>query len=140
MAHIAEFTTAQIDDWLRSLPYSGVTRNNYKRLLGVLFSYAVSRRYIPINPAREAQKAKVKPEKPGILTAAQSTRLLQGASPEILPAIALGLFAGLRPEAEVWRLDWSCIDLGEKLIRREQIQERCLGPLRHNQRESRGLA
>jgi hypothetical protein len=50
--HIADFTTAQVDDWLRSLPHSGVTRNNYKRLLGVLFSYAVSRQYIPSNPAR----------------------------------------------------------------------------------------
>jgi integrase len=114
--HIADFTTAQIDDWLRSLPHSAVTRNNYKRLLGVLFSYAVSRHYLPTNPAREAEKAKVKPEKPGILTVEQAIRLLNNSRPEILPAVALGLFAGLRPEAEVWRLDWSCIDLHEKLI------------------------
>jgi integrase len=114
--HIADFTGPQIDDWLRSLPHSGVTRNNYKRLLGVLFSYAVSRSYLPANPARQAEKAKVKPEKPGILTTEQAERLLRGAKPEILPAIAIGLFAGLRPEAEVWRLDWSAIDLDEKLI------------------------
>jgi integrase len=114
--HIADFTTAQIDDWLRGLPHCGVTRNNYKRLLGVLFSYAVSRQYIPSNPARAAEKAKVRPEKPGILTVEQAIRLLRNSRPNILPGIALGLFAGLRPEAEVWRLDWSCIDLKEGLI------------------------
>jgi integrase len=113
---ISEFTPPAIDDWLRSLPHSPVTRNNYKRLLGVLFSYAVSRDYIPSNPAQKAEKAKVKPEKPGILTVEQASRLLRGANDEILPAIAIGLFGGLRPEAEVWRLDWSAIDLKEKLI------------------------
>jgi integrase/recombinase XerD len=41
---------------------------------------------------------------------------LTAAKPEILPAIAVGLFAGLRPEAEIWRLDWSQIDLTERLI------------------------
>jgi integrase len=113
---IAEFTAPAIDDWLRSLPHGAVTRNNYKRLLGVLFSYAVSRDYIPSNPAQKAEKAKVKPERPGILTVEQASRLLQSANEEILPAIAIGLFAGLRPEAEIWRLDWSAIDLKEKLI------------------------
>jgi hypothetical protein len=52
---IAEFTAPAIDDWLRSLPHSPVTRNNYKRLLGVLFSHAVSRDYIPSNPAQKAE-------------------------------------------------------------------------------------
>lgn len=113
---ISEFTAPSIDDWLRSLPHSPVTRNNYKRLLGVLFPYAVSRNYIPSNPAQKAEKAKVKPEKPGILTVEQASRLLRSADAEILPAIAIGLFAGLRPEAEIWRLDWSAIDLKEKLI------------------------
>jgi len=113
---IAEFTAPAIDDWLRGLPHSPVTRNNYKRLLGVLFSCAESRNYIPSNPAQKTEKAKVKPEKPGILSVEQVSRLLRAASDEILPAIAIGLFAGLRPEAEVWRLDWSAIDLKEKLI------------------------
>lgn len=113
---IADFTGPQIDDWLRDLPHSAVTRNNYKRLLGVLFSYALSRNYVQANPALQAARAKVTPERPGILTAGQAKRLLEGAKPEILPAIAIGLFAGLRPEAEIWRLNWSAIDLEEKLI------------------------
>lgn len=82
---IAEFTAAEIDDWLRGLPHSPVTRNNYKRLLGVLFSYAEARNYIPSNPAQKTEKAKVKPEKPGILTVEQAARLLRSAGGEIFP-------------------------------------------------------
>jgi integrase len=46
----------------------------------------------------------------------EARALLEGATPEFVPIIALGLFAGLRPEAEVWRLDWSHIDLDAREI------------------------
>jgi integrase len=39
----------------------------------------------------------------------QATALLVNAAPEVLPYIAIGLFAGLR-RAEIERLDWSEID------------------------------
>ena len=113
---MTEFSTARIDDWLRALPHGAVTRNDYRRLLGVLFSYAMKRGYCLTNPAKGASKAKNVAKPPGILTAAQAAGLLANAEPEILPAIALGLFAGLRPESEVWRLDWSHIDLETGLI------------------------
>jgi integrase len=50
--------------------------------------------------------------KPGILTVTQAARLLESATPDILPYIAIGLFAGLR-RAELERLDWSEIDFAE---------------------------
>src|SRR5205823_5459828 len=87
-----------------------------RRLLGVLFSYATKRGYCLSNPAKDTSKAKHVAKPPGILTAAQAASLLVNAEPEILPAIALGLFAGLRPESEVWRLDWAHIDFETGLI------------------------
>ena len=113
---ISELSTSTIDDWLRGLPHSPTTRNNYRRLLGVLFSYAVQRGYCLENPAKKTSRAKVVDKPPGVLTPQQCVRLLKAADKEILPAIALGLFAGLRPEAEVWRLDWSDIDFKSGLI------------------------
>jgi integrase/recombinase XerD len=106
----------ELEDYLRSLQVGAVSRNNVKRLLGVLFAFAVKRRYALSNPAKGTEKATVNTEKPGILTLAEVKSLLYVASPEMLPALTIGLFAGLRPEAEIWRLDWSNIDLNERLI------------------------
>jgi hypothetical protein len=37
--NMTDLSTAAIDDWLRNLPHSGTTRNNYRRLVSVLFRY-----------------------------------------------------------------------------------------------------
>ena len=113
---IHEIKSAELESYLRSLTVGAVSRNNVKRLLGVLFSFAVKRRYTLKNPAAETDRATVTQDKPGILTLPEARALLKAANPDILPAIAIGLFAGLRPEAEVWRLEWSQIDLTERLI------------------------
>jgi len=118
-SQIAEISAVAVDDWLRELPHSPTTRNNYRRLLGVLFGYAVQRGYCLENPAKKTSRAKVVDKPPGVLTPQQCSRLLAAADKQILPAIALGLFAGLRPEAEIWRLDWSDIDFKSGLIRIE---------------------
>jgi integrase/recombinase XerD len=68
------------------------------------------------NPVAEVAVANVAVVKPGILTVSEARALLEAATPEFVPVIALGLFAGLRPEAEIWRLDWSHIDLDTREI------------------------
>ena len=114
---IHEITVRELDDWLRSHgQWSAITRNNYSRTLGVLFSFAVKRRYCLSNPCAELEKANVTLQKPGILSVDEARALLAAASDDFVPAIAIGLFAGLRPEAELWNLDWRAIDLKERLI------------------------
>jgi integrase len=113
---MASITTAEIDDWLRSLPGGAVNRNNYKRNIGVFFSYAEKRGLILQNPVILTSKAKEIAKNVGVFTPDQASKLLASACKEILPAIALGLFAGMRPESEVMRLDWGKIDLDRKLI------------------------
>jgi integrase len=113
---IHEIKPAELESYLRSLAVGAVSRNNVKRLLGVLFSFAVKRRYTLKNPAAETGRATITQDKPGILTLPEARALVKAAPPDILPAIAIGLFAGLRPEAEVWRLTWAQIDLKERLI------------------------
>ena len=112
---IATITSAQIDDWLRSLDVSPVTRNHYRRLIVLAFNYAVQRGYAASNPAKETAKAKEPKANIGILTVTQGARLLETATPDILPYIAIGLFAGLR-RAELERLDWSEVDFDSGLI------------------------
>ena len=112
---VATITSSQIDDWLRSLPVSAVTRNHYRRLIMLAFNYAVQRGYATSNPAEKTAKAKERGGDIGILTITQTARLLENATPEVLPYIAIGLFAGLR-RAEIERLDWSEIDFESGLI------------------------
>lgn len=111
-APVATITSAEIDDWLRSLPCSPVTRNHYRRLIVLAFNFALQRGYATDNPAKKTAKAKAPKTKPGILTVEQASALLENASPKILPYIAIGLFAGLR-RAEIERLDWSEVDFDD---------------------------
>ena len=106
---VATITSAEIDDWLRSLNVSPVTRNHYRRLIILAFNFAVQRKYATENPAVETAEAREPKTKPGILKVDEATALLVNARTEILPYIAIGLFAGLR-RAEIERLDWSEID------------------------------
>ena len=112
---VATITSAEIDDWLRSLNVSPVTRNHYRRLIVLAFNFAVQRKYATDNPAEKTAKAKEGGGNIGILTVAQAARLLEKSTPDVLPYIAIGSFAGLR-RAEIERLDWSEIDFDSGLI------------------------
>jgi len=112
---VAEITAKEIDDWLRALAVGPTTRNNFRRTLVMMFSYAAKHGYTTSNPAAETQKAKEIDAPPGILTVQQTARLLEAASPELLPYVAIGAFAGLR-RAELERLDWSDIHFDDNLI------------------------
>jgi integrase len=106
---VATITESEIDDWLRSLPFSMQTRKHYRGLLVLAFNFAVRRKYAPSNPATGAARPRVVTKPPGILTVNEAARLLESATPDVLPYLAIGLFAGLR-RAELERLDWSEID------------------------------
>jgi len=60
------------------------------------FNFAVQREYATDNPAERTAKAPTKSEVPGIVTVAEITRLLEAASQDMLPYLAIGAFAGLR--------------------------------------------
>jgi integrase len=112
---VAEITTVEIDAWLRSLNVGPRTRNHYRAATILAFNLAVRSGYAVSNPAENAAKVKVIGETPGILSINQASALLVNASPEILPYVAIGLFAGLR-RAELERLNWSEIDFDSNLI------------------------
>jgi integrase len=135
---VATITGAEIDDWLRSLPVSPVTRNHYRRLIVLAFNFAMRRGYAIQNPAKETAKAKERGGKIGIFTIPQAARLLEAAPPDVLPYIAIGLFAGLR-RAEIERLDWREIDFESGLIEikaeKSKTAQRRFATLQPNLRE-----
>jgi integrase len=119
---VTGITAPQIDQWLRTLPnrktgqlLDPTTRNNFRRVLIVLFNFARDRGYCIDNPAAKTAKAKEIEGTVGILTVDQTEQLLKSAPKELVPYIAIGAFAGLR-RAEIERLDWKEIDLESGLI------------------------
>jgi integrase len=112
---VSEIQVHEIDEWLRGLKVSPVSRNNSRRVLRTAFSFAVKRNYCVDNTAAKTAKAKEIEGTVGILSVPDTARLLEAADTELVPFIAIGAFAGLR-RAELERLDWSDVDLEQSLI------------------------
>src|SRR6266852_6241784 len=110
---IAGVTVEELDNWLRNLDCAPKSRANFRANVGVLFSYAERRRIIDSNPILRTARPKLPNNPPEIFRVDELRALLDSASrrfPDLLPALAIGAFAGLR-DAEIKRLEWSEIDL-----------------------------
>jgi integrase len=115
---IAAVTVEDLDNWLRNLPLSPNSRANYRRCTGVMFSYAHKRRMLDSNPIAFTAKPKLVDKAPEIFTVDELRALLDTAQrvhPDVIPALAIGAFAGLR-DAEIKRLHWDEIRLDRGLI------------------------
>ena len=49
---LAEFTVANVDDWLRGLPVAALTRNHFRRVASCMFAFGVERGYCAGNRRR----------------------------------------------------------------------------------------
>ena len=115
---IIEVTGPDVDAWLRSLNISPVTRNSMLRCIKVLFSFAKAQNYLPSEKATAVeliQQVRVKLDDVTVFTPDEMTTLLHSASPELVPILAIGAFAGIRM-AELNRLDWGAVDLDRRFI------------------------
>lgn len=107
----------EIEAWLLALPQGRTTRSKYRTHLNSLFNFGEQIGASGENPIRRVVEiGKDEPPK-GILTVAQAKRLLERADEGIKAAMAIGLFAGLRPEAELCRLDWADVHLNKEMLR-----------------------
>lgn len=113
----ADVSTDDVSAWLAGMNAAPQTVKNYRTIARSLFSYAVSLKACAENPVDRAFMPTKADTEVGILTVAQAAALLKAAHdrPEILPAIAIGLFGGVR-DAEIHRLDWSEISFESGFI------------------------
>jgi len=84
--------------------------NNYRDRLASLFGYATKKKYLDRNLISEIETIRFAGKPPEIFTVDELTRLLASSPQELIPALVIGAFAGLRT-AELMRLEWSDIDL-----------------------------
>ncbi len=76
---IADVSTKEIEDWLRGLGVGAVSRNTFRSRLATLFSFARRRGYTQRNPMTDVERAKERGSEIGILTVAETARLLERA-------------------------------------------------------------
>lgn len=108
-------TTADIQEWLDAQKLSPQGYTNFRRVLHLLFKFAVARGFAADNPVEGVERVKVRNGDVEIFTPVEIARLLAAASPDFLPSLAIGAFAGLR-SAEIERLEWKDIDLTSRHI------------------------
>lgn len=108
----ADISTEEITAWLAGMEAAPQTVKNYRTIARSLFSYAKSLKACDENPVDGAFKPSKADTEIGILKVGEAAALLSAAHerPDILPAIAIGLFGGVR-DAEIRRLDWSEVGL-----------------------------
>ena len=115
---LAEISAKEIRNWL-SERGAAVTQNNYRRVLSVLFAHAKTEEWIASNPIEYVKAQDVDPEPPGILELFQVRALLEAClkiEPDFVPAVTIALFAGIRPESELWHLERRHVDLSKAEI------------------------
>ncbi len=110
---IREIRADDIDKWIDDMKDAGErTKNNYRKALLTLFSYARSKNHLPRGEQTEAEFTTRLDDKKsgtiGIYTPEQFAVLLKYIDERFLPFVALGGFAGLR-SIEILRLEWTDI-------------------------------
>lgn len=112
---VSEFTAADLDDWLRSLPLAPTTRNGVRMYVRAAFEYGRKSGFVPVNVVADTATAKVSGKPVSVLSPDQMVKLLTVCDPRLQLLFALGGFAGLRP-CEVEKLRWEHVDLGRRTV------------------------
>jgi site-specific recombinase XerD len=96
---MARTVQADLEDWLSQSDWAPRTRKNYLVTLMTFFEWARDQGYVVTNPAEHIPKPILDDRPPGILSATEASELLLKAAEhdsELLPPVAVQLFAGLR--------------------------------------------
>ncbi len=114
---IANITGRQVDEFIRGLGLSGRSQNNHRRLIALLFSFAIRRGYLPKDHSEmeAVEKADQSAGEIEIFSSAELRLVLAHARSEMIPWLVIGAFAGLR-HAELQRLEWKEVNLSDRFI------------------------
>lgn len=120
----SEVTAEELKKWLTGMGNGPRSNANYLAVVGEVFKLAAQRKYVAFSPLesltdtdrKELCGAGPRAKEPSILTPTEAERLLVAALAypklELLGAVTLGLFCGLRTE-ELKRLTWDSVKLTE---------------------------
>jgi integrase len=137
---LTSVTAVEIQQFLVSLGLGLRSRRNYRQSIGTLFNFAKAHHYLKPDHLGISDVPKVPKRGPkiSVFSPEEITKLLSGAKSELISALALGAFAGVRTE-EIKRLRWNHIKLARGLIdvpsEVTKTQSRRLVPISDNLRQ-----
>jgi integrase len=94
-------------------------RNPVMRYLRAVFNFGIKRGYLIENPIARLDFADRPRKEVETLTNEQSKKMLEHALEhdlQLLPYLTLGMFAGIRPDGELQKVEWSDISLADKVV------------------------
>ncbi len=109
---VADVTPDELRRWIDTLAVSNASKNAMRRHASLIWSHAETMGAGCPNPAKALPQWKATPGETAIFTPAEARTLMSAADPKILPALAIGLFAGLR-RSELIGLDWRHVHASE---------------------------
>jgi integrase len=107
---ISDLHGQEILDWIAGLGVANRSQKDYRMHIGGLILFAKRRNYLRVNPLEDFPWPKIVRKRPVCLSVDEVEALLGCADGVLVPILALGVFAGLRPEAEALKLEWQDID------------------------------
>jgi integrase len=114
---LTDLTRLEIEECIQTV--SPAMRNSLIRVIAAALEFGKDKGWCKENPARGIQKSDTGELEIGILTPLQAAKLMVATIrlfPDLVPAMALMLFAGIRPQREITRLRWEHIRLKDKVI------------------------
>jgi integrase len=108
-------TPTEIEHWLDTLEVGPTSYNNFISRLSALYSWGIKRGLLTENPLLKLERKVVPPTPTQVISPTDLQRLLDNAPRELLPALCISHFAGLRT-AEIMRLSWDDIHLDRGYI------------------------
>jgi integrase len=114
---VCDITHRDLEPILNKL--SAGARNPVMRYLRAVFNHGIKRGFVSENPVNGLDFERRKRKEDETLTNGQVKPMLENALAEdlqLLPFLVLGLFCGICPDGELQKLEWSDIDLNDKVV------------------------
>ncbi len=120
---VSLITQEAAEEWLSELDLEPVTIGNRIRDLRCIFREAVRRSWCALSPFANIQKPQAIGGEITCLTPKEVARLFVHCPADLMPSLALKIFAGLRT-SELLRLEWSQIGKAEVIVQARQSKTR----------------
>jgi integrase len=109
------FKTDVVEKWLLKFR-SAYARQTWLNRISSLFSFTVRQEWLTKNPCDRIDRVRVDAKNPTVLSFMQSRLLLYHCPTACRAWLVMAMFAGIRPDGELMKVDWKDVNLETKTV------------------------